>query len=187
MTAASGSRSAIASLDPVLIVCTVGGKRSDGIGELIEKRASQRGIIDFFPAHFDGDDLAAVGIDADMQVAPGPAAGRTVLFDQPFAGPAELQPGAVQTPMTVRPGFSRLTAPPLPRAPNLTSDFNAPSRPERYDRNPTTFLHQLPLCPWFGPYLVCNRPKRRNLEVARREEDARVCPHFLLKQRLQSP
>jgi hypothetical protein len=44
-------------------------------------------------------DLAAGGIDADMQLPPGSATGRSVLFDQPFAGSAELQAGAVHQQM----------------------------------------------------------------------------------------
>src|SRR5580692_8546183 len=51
--------------DPVLIVIAVGGEGSDAIGYLVEKRANQRTIIDFFLGHFDGDDLAAVGIDTN--------------------------------------------------------------------------------------------------------------------------
>jgi hypothetical protein len=35
-----------------------------GIGDLIEKRANHRGVIDILPGHLDGDDLAAIGIDA---------------------------------------------------------------------------------------------------------------------------
>jgi hypothetical protein len=77
--------------DPVLIVSAVGGEGSDGIGDLVEQRVSHRGIVDILPGHPDGDDLAAVGIDADMQFAPGPAAGCAVLFNQPFAGSTELR------------------------------------------------------------------------------------------------
>src|ERR1700677_4403445 len=85
--------------DPVLIVIAVGGEGSDRIGNLVEKRVNHRTIIDFFLGHFDGDDLAPVGIDTDMQLPPGSAAGRAVLFNQPFAGSAELQAGAVHQQM----------------------------------------------------------------------------------------
>jgi hypothetical protein len=81
--------------DLVLIVGAVGGEGSDGIGDLFEHSVSHRGIVDILPGHRDGDDLAAVGIDADMQFAPGPAAGCAGLFDQPFARSAELQASAV--------------------------------------------------------------------------------------------
>jgi hypothetical protein len=77
--------------DLVLIVDAVGGEGSDGTGDLVEQSASHRGIVDILPGHRDGDDLAAVGVDADMQLPPRAAAGRSVLFDQPFAGSAKLQ------------------------------------------------------------------------------------------------
>ena len=85
--------------DLVLIVDAVGGEGSGGIGDLAQQCASHRGIIDILPGHRDGDDLAAIGIDADMQLAPRPAAGRAVLFDQPFAGAAQLQTSAIHEQM----------------------------------------------------------------------------------------
>jgi hypothetical protein len=63
--------------DLVLIVGAVSGEGGNGIGDLVEQRASHRGIVDILPGHHDDDDLAADGIDADMQLAPGPAAART--------------------------------------------------------------------------------------------------------------
>src|SRR5271165_4558000 len=85
--------------DPVLIVGAVGSEGRNGIGDPAEQRASHRGIVDILPGHLDGDDPAADGIDADMQLAPRPAAERAVLFNQPFAGSAELQAGAVHEQM----------------------------------------------------------------------------------------
>jgi hypothetical protein len=81
--------------DLVLIVGAVSCEGSDGIGDLVEQSVSHRCVIDILPGHRDGDDLAAGGIDADMQLPSGSAAGRAVLFDQPFAGSADLQTGAV--------------------------------------------------------------------------------------------
>jgi hypothetical protein len=46
-----------------LAVSDRGGEGSNGIGDLVQKRVNHRTIIDFFLGHFDGDDLAAVGID----------------------------------------------------------------------------------------------------------------------------
>jgi hypothetical protein len=86
-------------VDPVVIVGTIGGEGSDGIGDLVEQSTSHCGIIDILPGHRDGDDLAAGGINTDMQFAPRSATGRAVLFDQPFAGSAELQTGAVHQQM----------------------------------------------------------------------------------------
>jgi hypothetical protein len=77
--------------DLVLIVGAVGSEESDGIDDLVEQSVSRRGIVDILPGHRDGGDLTAVGIDADMQLAPRSAAGGSVLFNQPFAGSAELQ------------------------------------------------------------------------------------------------
>ena len=81
--------------DLILIVAAVGGEGSDWIGDLFKQSVSHRGIIDFLVGHCDGDDLAAGGVDTDMQLAPGSSAGRSVLFDQPFAGSSELQASAV--------------------------------------------------------------------------------------------
>jgi hypothetical protein len=50
--------------DPVL-VASPSAVRRPGIGDLAEKRANHLGIVDFLPGHLDGDDLAAIGIDAD--------------------------------------------------------------------------------------------------------------------------
>ncbi len=86
-------------VNPVLIVIAVGGEGGNGIGNLTEQPANHRGIVDFLPGHLDRDDLAAIGIDANVQLASGPAAGRAVLFDRPFVGSAELQTSAVHEQM----------------------------------------------------------------------------------------
>jgi hypothetical protein len=78
--------------DLVLIIDAVGGEGSDGIGDLVKQSASHRGIVRILPGHRDGDDLAAGGIEADMQLPPGSATGRSVLFDQPFAAPPSFRP-----------------------------------------------------------------------------------------------
>ena len=41
-----------------------------GIGDLAEKHLNHRGVVDVLSGHLDGNDLAAIGIDADMQFAP---------------------------------------------------------------------------------------------------------------------
>jgi hypothetical protein len=40
---------------------------------------------------FNRDDLTVPGIDAYMQLTPGPPTRRAVLFNQPFIGPAEFK------------------------------------------------------------------------------------------------
>ena len=77
-------------VNAVLIVGTVSRERRDGIGDLVEQCARPRGVIDLFTGQLNRDDFAAFGIDADMQLTPGSAAGRAVLFNQSFAGPAKL-------------------------------------------------------------------------------------------------
>jgi hypothetical protein len=59
--------------DLILIVGAVDGEGGDWASDLVERCASHRSIVDIFPDHLDGDDLAAVGIHADMQLAPGSA------------------------------------------------------------------------------------------------------------------
>ena len=85
--------------DLILIVAAVGSEGSNWIGDLVEQSVRHRGIVDILPGQRDGDDLAAGGIDADMQLPPGSATRRSVLFDQPFAGSAEPQAGAVHQQM----------------------------------------------------------------------------------------
>jgi hypothetical protein len=51
---------------PALIIGTIGSQGGNGIGDLAEQHIGHRGIVDFPPGHLDGDDLAAIGIDADM-------------------------------------------------------------------------------------------------------------------------
>ena len=82
-------------VDLVLIIGTVAGERGERIAELVKKRPGPRAVVNFLLRQLNGDDLAAVAIDADMQLAPGAPSGGAVLLDQPFAGAAQLQPGAV--------------------------------------------------------------------------------------------
>ena len=85
--------------DLILIVAAIGGEGSNWIGDLVEKSVNHCGIVDLLTGHRDGEDLAAGGIETDMQLPPGSAAGRSVLFDQPFTCSAKLQAGAVDQQM----------------------------------------------------------------------------------------
>jgi hypothetical protein len=80
-------------VNAVLIVGTVSRERRDGISELVEQRGRSRGVIAFFPGQLNREDFAALAIDAEMQLTPGSAARRAVLFNQPFTGATELQAG----------------------------------------------------------------------------------------------
>jgi hypothetical protein len=53
---------------------------------------------------FDRDNFTASGIDADMQLAPGPPTRCAVLFNQPFTGATEFEASAVHEKME-RTGF----------------------------------------------------------------------------------
>src|ERR1700740_2494915 len=86
-------------VNAVLIVGTVSREGPQGTGDLVEQRPRPRRVIDLFPGQLNREDLAALGIDAEMQLTPGSAAGRAVLFNQPFTGATELQAGAVHQQM----------------------------------------------------------------------------------------
>jgi hypothetical protein len=60
--------------DLILIVAAVAGEGSNWSGDLLEQIVSHRGIVDILAGHRDGDDLAAGGVDTDMQLPPGSAA-----------------------------------------------------------------------------------------------------------------
>jgi len=54
-----------------------------------------RGVIDVFVGQIKRDDLAAVCVKTNMQFAPGAAFRSSMFFEQPFAGSAQFEPGAV--------------------------------------------------------------------------------------------
>jgi hypothetical protein len=82
-----------------LIVGSVRRERCHGIDDLVEKRASSRGVIDVFSGQFNRDNLTAPGIDAYVQLTPGPAAGRAMFFNQPFTGAPEFKTRTVHEEM----------------------------------------------------------------------------------------
>ena len=86
-------------VNAVLIVRAVSREGRQGIGELVEQRGSPPAVVALFLGQLDRDDFAALAIDADMQFTPRSAAGHAVLFNQPFAGPTELQARAVHQQM----------------------------------------------------------------------------------------
>ena len=77
---------------PVLIVGAISDEGCDRISDLVEQHTSQRAVIDLFLAKFDRDDLAALRFDADVQLTPGSAARRAVLFNQPSPAPPSFRP-----------------------------------------------------------------------------------------------
>jgi hypothetical protein len=59
-----------------------------------KQRAEFGGIVDLLAGQGRGDDRAGFGINAQVQLPPRSAALASMLFNQPFAWPAQLQPGA---------------------------------------------------------------------------------------------
>jgi len=62
---------------------------------LIEQGANLGAVVDLLCRQHRRDDLPGVGIQADVQLPPGPARLGAVFLDQPLARAAELQAGAV--------------------------------------------------------------------------------------------
>ena len=54
-----------------------------------------RGVIDILVAQVKGNDLPAVGVNANVKLSPSAAFGRPVLFKQPFASAAQFQSSAI--------------------------------------------------------------------------------------------
>ena len=52
-------------------------------------------VVDVLVGQIKCDDFAAVGVDANMEFAPGTALRGPMLFKQPFARAAQLQPRAI--------------------------------------------------------------------------------------------
>ena len=50
-----------------------------------------RSIVNILVGQVGGDNLARVGIDADVKFAPGAPLCRSMLFEQPFSGAAQFQ------------------------------------------------------------------------------------------------
>src|SRR3954449_10835951 len=73
------------------VVGAIGRDRGDGAGDLIEQWADQGGVALLDGGQLGGKDLAAVGIDREMEFAPGPLATLVRLLGQPLAGAVHLQ------------------------------------------------------------------------------------------------
>ncbi len=54
-----------------------------------------RSVVDVILAQIKRNDFAVVGVDANMEFAPGTALCGPMLFKQPFARAAQLQPRAI--------------------------------------------------------------------------------------------
>lgn len=83
------------AVDGFAIVRTVSDDRGDGAGDLPKQRADQGGIALLGGGQLGGEDLTAVGIDREMELAPGSLATLAMLLGQPLAGAVHLQPRRV--------------------------------------------------------------------------------------------
>ena len=77
--------------DVVLVVGAVGGERRDRCRHLVDQGADLEGVVDLLPGQRRGDDLAGVGVQADVQRPSGPARLGAVFLDQPLARAAQLE------------------------------------------------------------------------------------------------
>jgi hypothetical protein len=75
---------------------------------LIQHRPDMRSIVIILVGQVGGDNLARVGIDADVKFAPGAPLCRSMLFEQPFSGAARFQDCAVDDQMERVRGGARL-------------------------------------------------------------------------------
>lgn len=79
-----------AAIDTVQIIGAIASERSQRPVDLVEQRLHLRRVIDVLRRERGGDDLARVGVDADVQLAPRSADLRAVLFAQSLARTAQL-------------------------------------------------------------------------------------------------
>jgi hypothetical protein len=83
------------TVDIVAIVRSIAGIRRDRSGNLLQQGSDLRAVIDIVAGRLGGDDLSRVGVDADMELSPGPTRPCGVLLNPPLTATAELKPGAV--------------------------------------------------------------------------------------------
>src|SRR3954451_16761058 len=84
-----------AGVDAVLVVSAITRERGHRSRHLVEQGANLGAIIGIMGGQHRGDDLAGVGVHAEMELSPRPPRAGAMLLDQPLAGPAQLQPRAV--------------------------------------------------------------------------------------------
>jgi len=97
MTIFGGDRAGLASRiasDLRAIISAVGDDTADVAARIRDKLAGHHAVSRVVVRQLMGDDLLACRIDRKMELAQG-SSGLTVFCPCPFAGPKELQPGAV--------------------------------------------------------------------------------------------
>ena len=81
------------------VIGAIGRELADRHIDLVEQRFHLRGVAGILVGHDMSDDLAAVGIQRQMQLSPSPPRPGAVLLFQPLAGAVDLEPGAVDEDM----------------------------------------------------------------------------------------
>jgi hypothetical protein len=76
------------------VVRTVRRQGSNRAWDLVEQRADQGSVTVLGGRSFRGEDLTTVGIDRQLQLAPGPARLSAVLLELPFTDPEHSEAGA---------------------------------------------------------------------------------------------
>ena len=81
------------------VIGAVGRELSDRSVDMVEQRLHSRGIASVLAGQRLGDDVAAIGIQRQMQLSPTTAGSGTMLLFQPLAHAVDLQAGAVDNNM----------------------------------------------------------------------------------------
>lgn len=79
----------------IAIISSIGSELVDLIIDLIKQWLKLRGVACFLICQAMGNDLATVGINSQVQLAPAAAGLRSVLLLEPLAGAIYFQPGTV--------------------------------------------------------------------------------------------
>src|SRR5919205_1124875 len=77
-----------AGVNTLLIVSAIARERGHRPRHLVEQGTGLKAVIDVVGGQRGGDDLAGVGVYAEMQLSPRPPRAGTVLLEQPLAWPA---------------------------------------------------------------------------------------------------
>ncbi len=81
--------------DDLPVVGAVAGEGGERSLDPVERGAHLRAVVHVPGGQGRGDDPPGAGVHAEVQLAPRPAPSRAMPLVQPLAGPAQLQPGAV--------------------------------------------------------------------------------------------
>ena len=83
-------------IDILLVVGAIADEGGEWTGDLVEQGLGLRAIIDLMGPQLRREDLPGLGIDSNVQLAPGSAPLGPVFLDQPLAGSAKAKTCAVR-------------------------------------------------------------------------------------------